>query len=318
MASAVSHFRALALSPFAQAIRRPVNDQRRQRHPLVMTLLVRDEADIVRKNIEFHLKHGVDHIIATDNGSVDGTVEILEEYGKSGCLHLIHEPDQDFRQAHWVNRMGDLAVSRFGARLLFHCDADEFWRPESGNLKDELLTHPLLDVLQVPLVNVLLRDRGGAERFPGDACYAVVNPPPSADVREDSRNTSFYLYPYPPKVIMRVRGSAPRVKAGNHRVEHERRYTMCPSRAIRIYHYPVQGKAHFTAKVVNGGGALDSNTSATRETGWHWRRWYDAYRQHRLDEEYRLLLLTEQKAHELKGAGVIEEEVAMRTLLEHL
>lgn len=316
MVSAFSRFRALVLNPFAQEIRRPVNAQRREQHPLVMTLLVRDEAEIVRQNIEFHLRQGVDHIIATDNGSVDGTVEVLEEYEKSGRLHLIHEASRDFNQASWVNRMGEMAVSRFGARLLFHCDADEFWRPESGNLKDELLAHPMLDVLQVPLVNVLLRDRGGAERFPADACYAVVNPPSSADVREDSRMTSFYLYRYPPKVIMRIRGTAPRVKTGNHRVEHEKRYTMRPSNAIRIYHYPVRGKAHFTSKVINGGGALDSNTTASQETGWHWRRWYEAYRQNRLDEEYRLLLLTEQQAQELKRSGVIDEEVAVRTQIE--
>jgi hypothetical protein len=33
-----------------------------------MTLLIRDEEDIIDKNISFHLKHGVDFIIATDNG----------------------------------------------------------------------------------------------------------------------------------------------------------------------------------------------------------------------------------------------------------
>ena len=37
---------------------------------LVMTLVVRDEVDIIRQNIDFHLARGVDYLIAVDNGSV--------------------------------------------------------------------------------------------------------------------------------------------------------------------------------------------------------------------------------------------------------
>ena len=39
---------------------------------LVLTLLCRDEADILDSMLRFHLAQGVDRIIATDNGSVDG------------------------------------------------------------------------------------------------------------------------------------------------------------------------------------------------------------------------------------------------------
>ncbi len=55
---------------------------------LVMTLLVRDEADIVDAQIAFHLHAGVDFVIATDNRSEDGTTEILERYERAGVLHL--------------------------------------------------------------------------------------------------------------------------------------------------------------------------------------------------------------------------------------
>jgi hypothetical protein len=43
---------------------------------LVMTLLVRDEQDILRENLDFHLANSVDEIVLMDNRSVDGTADI--------------------------------------------------------------------------------------------------------------------------------------------------------------------------------------------------------------------------------------------------
>ena len=60
---------------------------------LVMTLLVRDEADIVDAQIAFHLHAGVDFVVATDNRSQDGTTEILERYERAGVLHLLREAE---------------------------------------------------------------------------------------------------------------------------------------------------------------------------------------------------------------------------------
>lgn len=47
---------------------------------LVMTLVVRDEVDIVGHQIAYHLSAGVDFVLAIDHGSKDGTTEILESF----------------------------------------------------------------------------------------------------------------------------------------------------------------------------------------------------------------------------------------------
>ena len=46
---------------------------------LVMTILVKDEADIIEANIRTHAKLGVDAFAVMDNNSSDGTREILEK-----------------------------------------------------------------------------------------------------------------------------------------------------------------------------------------------------------------------------------------------
>ena len=81
---------------------------------LVVTVLARDEADVVDAQIAFHLAAGVDFVIATDNRSQDGTTEILESYARQGCLHLIHEPGGGLPQGEWVTRMARLAATEHG------------------------------------------------------------------------------------------------------------------------------------------------------------------------------------------------------------
>ena len=56
---------------------------------LVQTLVVRDEADIVAAQIDYHLNAGVDFIIASDHDSRDGTTEILQSYVRDRHLRRI-------------------------------------------------------------------------------------------------------------------------------------------------------------------------------------------------------------------------------------
>ena len=105
---------------------------------LAMTLLARDESDIIGANLEFHIAQGVDFVLATDNLSEDRTGDILREYEARGLLHYIFEPNDNYNQHEWVTRMARMAYCEFGADWVINNDADEFWWPENGDLKATL------------------------------------------------------------------------------------------------------------------------------------------------------------------------------------
>jgi hypothetical protein len=109
-----------------------------------MTFKVRDEADVLEDNLRFHRALGVDFFIVTDNGSVDGTKEILERWVEAGLARVLEAPGEQMSKAgdRWLTRMARLAASEHDADWVLHNDADEFWWPLEGTLRETLAAIP--------------------------------------------------------------------------------------------------------------------------------------------------------------------------------
>ncbi|TAD89082.1 MAG: glycosyltransferase family 2 protein [Alphaproteobacteria bacterium] len=101
---------------------------------LVLALTVRDELELIATNLAWHFAQGVDAVIVTDNGSVDGTRELLAEISSKAPVFVLDEPTQDMDQARWSTRMVWLAREALGADWVILADADEFWAPHAGTL----------------------------------------------------------------------------------------------------------------------------------------------------------------------------------------
>ena len=55
---------------------------------------------------------------------------------KGWILECIEERSQDYCQADWVHRMAILARKKYNADWIINADADEFWFPKGGNIKE--------------------------------------------------------------------------------------------------------------------------------------------------------------------------------------
>jgi hypothetical protein len=283
---------------------------------LIMTLLVRDEVDIVRANLDFHLEQGVDYVIATDNGSQDGTREILAEFAAQGILSIIDEPGDDYDQRRWVSRMARIAREEHAADWIINNDADEFWFPESGNLKTELLASEATTIACERRHMVFAHDQAPARDHFTTIVHRICRPlpfPHLRDVLSDPLPAPYFYFALAPKVLCRAAGLR-EVHQGNHDASYAHKSTR-PSSNIGIYHYPVRSRAQFLTKIANGGAAYSRNATVPVDAGWHWRRWYRMLSRGHAELAYREALPSVDQLQRATGEGTVIVDTRLRDYL---
>jgi hypothetical protein len=269
---------------------------------VVMTLLVRDEDDILRENLEFHLAAGIDEIILMDNRSVDGTAEIAREFARAGCLHYLFQPEDDYSQGRWVTQMARRAIDELGADWVIHGDADEFWWPHAGSIKDALASvGARFAVASVERTNFVARVENGEPFWR------------RMDVRRAVSLNSLGQ-PLPSKVAHRALSELV-VQQGNHHVCVRGRLAPSERAAMTILHFPVRSRSQFFNKIAKGGAAYERNTELDRHVGETWRALYRSYLNGTLHEAYEKELLSEdQVASGLAAGALVRDERLKRAL----
>ena len=266
---------------------------------LVMTLLVRDEEDIVADNLDFHLAQGVDEVIVTDNGSVDGTLEILRAYEARGLVRIIVEPTDDYSQGRWVTRMARIAATEHKADWVINNDADEFWWPREGTLR------------------TLFEDLGGdVGAVVGHRTNFVPRPEDDRPYWErmtlrERESLNPVGKPLPPKLAHRAHPEIVVVQ-GNHRIKGPDVGSEVDDGSIEILHFPMRSYAQFENKIVKGGRAYARNKELPEKTGRTWRRLYETWEQGGLPAHYEASVVAEAARQDLL------EDTRLRDYLEAL
>jgi hypothetical protein len=235
---------------------------------IVLTLLARNEADIIDAHLAFHLNAGVDFVVAIDNGSEDGTTDVLESYARSGCLDLTRDPGE-LRQSEWVTRLARRAAAEFGADWVINSDADEFWWPRGGSLKQ------VLEAVPERFGTVRGMWRHFAPRPHGDPLFAermtvrVCNP----GAEENS--------PYSPRYKTAHRGHPEvTVMPGNHTALAEGLRPLAGWYPIDVLHFPIRSLEQSTDKYLRWSALAPSQfreAASDAHRDGRMRAFYDAY-----------------------------------------
>jgi hypothetical protein len=233
---------------------------------LVVTMMVRNEEDILEECLQHHREQGVEHFIVTENASIDNTRKIL---ASQTDVTIIDEPSHTYEQGKWHSRMAEVAF-KMGAKWIVPTDADEFWYglpnlllvPEKYGivLSDRLYEHPPTDAIakpfrrsQMPYFDKSPRNFGlwGQGRF----CFR----------------------PFPGAVV----------GMGVHCIENykENNIEICMLASLWQHHYPIRGYEHYEQKVKITVDALEAGNHH-KGFGEHMRIEFQLLKLGLLREEY--------------------------------
>jgi hypothetical protein len=273
---------------------------------LVMTLLVRDEADILDANLAFHLNAGVDVIVATDHRSQDGTTEILESYADDGYLHLIKEAGDEFRQTEFVTRMARQAVTELSADWVIHADADEFWWPRGSSLKQVLEAVPMRYGIVRGLMRHFVPRPDDGSSFAERMDVSLAGTAPINDPSSRFRPAVKVAHRADPEI---------RIGLGNHNATSERLVPLrgwCP---LEVLHFPIRTTAQCEQKYVNTHNAWPSDG---REPGTFVERAFQAIETGHLDDYYASLAVDDAARSRGLADGTLQLDVRVRDVLRAL
>ena len=276
---------------------------------LVMTILCRNEVDIIAANIHTHAKLGVDAFIVMDNGSTDGTRDVLSSLSQQYDLQIIDQNGM-YQQAKWMTQLANHA-RKAGAHWVINNDADEFWLPLQGeSIKDLLYISD--STVTVSKSNMLLTEDMALDNILLEARYRVCNTILyDAQTQINNPHAAIFFAKLAHKVIVNPH-SLIKISSGNHRAKHWYNWLRARKNPnIRVYHYPIRDYQQFEANIKHRRELLKHGA----RMGNHYRRWARLLKSGTLHEEYQQFIVNKADLPFLKRYGLIAED---HTPLKHI
>ena len=270
---------------------------------------VKDERELLPHCMAWLRRIGVERVAAIDCGSSDGSLEwLLAREADELQVHRFSDLDPD--AAAW-ERLNIRLAQSLDARWVLFLDADEFWIPASGHLRD-CAGLETFDTLRVHRFNVPLARSGplpGSGEIPGDAesLSLIVEPVPDFRARLDSDPGLPWIRGVPvPKIMARPEGIGGLADGGHAMSARTGELREGVPADLLIAHLPFTNAARFERKLANIRRVFEVHSDYFGEhLAWHWRRWLALDGADAVREEFQRQAFDGQALEQLRRQGVV-------------
>lgn len=308
------YLRHLMKYPLSRKSRKFVKEyleNKRLRVYLLMTLVVKDEEEIIEKQIRFHKAMGVDAFIVTSHNSTDKTNEILKKLKMEGLIvEILYKNSQAHQHHVWVNDMVDIATKKYKADWVINADADEFYYSKCLNLKADIA-----DAIKAGLNNLWVDSTflfpTDEDDYLRDSHYFVVKPFQNFEAEnlgiENNKNFEIFIGSQECTKVIHNTKDFEGITDGNHSVKMRNQRQFFASNII-LYHYHIRNYKGYEQKIKRW---LSSAHCMPEGQGEHMKTMISLYKQGKLRENYETQFGTAMKEFLVKeGVIAIDKSVS--------
>ncbi len=245
--------------------------------------MVRNEEDVVRANVLYHLAAGFDNILIVDNASTDGTRKALRRLGRDPRVRWTRDRGA-FRQGEVFTELAREAFAE-GADWVAPIDADDFWHAPGPSIKD-VLANSGASALKVRHLDFVQR-REQTKSDPDELLTMTRRVPEPVDraLAPDllaAGKVSYIQMARLPKVVSRASEAMKMVKGAHSLAGVEG--PVLETDDLVLLHAPLRSLAHLEARAASADRR--TGTGKSLGPGWHARRWQKLREEGVLEEEW--------------------------------
>lgn len=254
---------------------------------IVQIICTRNEGDLLKQNIEFHKKAGVDFFLITDNASTDNTKEIILEFQSQGIAEYFNDDIGVHEQKENMERMAMVAYKKYRADWIILSDTDEFWFPVNGFKKLLNFLPSDINVLKVARYQHFptIRDNNKSKKIYQRMCYRENGQWLGFDTGMGDGLNNFARK----KVIFKPIYKNFDIATGNHTVHFEGRNVLeILSDKFIIHEFPFQSYERFEQKIMHTDKIFSINKTYIDNKNYatHWRKYLSLLKDNQLRKFY--------------------------------